>query len=481
MIAFHFGTEEAVGVYFYCLTAVFTVGLFLGMVNASVLIPESMRISESQGELHSQAFLNVFLLGYAFLGISIALLLQVYPVDLFLFLSRFDRTFLENHTGVVMITTLLLPLVMISAFLVEVLNSRQFFTVAMLANLTSGFCVLVFILLFQKSIGVQSIALGMLIGYLVQVGGALLLMRLLLHWSFRLSWKYHKLQVWKDLLFAQLGNLSTVFVNYLPFFLLSDFSPVLIAALSYGISLAAMPNALLTDQVSSVAAIKLNKLLLNDQKSDVDKIYKRTCHFLLFLLVPGCLFLSLNADQIVTLVYGRGAFNAESIRDATEFFRLLILLPPFIAVNSINSRLFMGARLVRQGVWYQLFINGLMAVSIVVAVQLLGPYGYPIGLLITYLLNLCSGYVLLKRYFPGVDYVVVASYFVKMLFVGGLLSSLVIAAAAAIPFGNETLILLSQFVAYGCCLFVLNHWLHLNDDFRETLQGFLERFKSKFA
>ena len=33
----------------------------------------------------------------------------------------------------------------------------------------------------------------------------------------------------------------------------------------------------------------------------------------------------------------------------------------------------MGARLVRQGVWYQLFINGLMAVSIVVAVQLLVP------------------------------------------------------------------------------------------------------------
>ena len=166
----------------------------------------------------------------------------------------------------------------------------------------------------------------MLIGYLVQVGGVLLLMRLLLHWSFRLSWKYHKLQVWKDLLFAQLGNLSTVFVNYLPFFLLSDFSPVLIAALSYGISLFAHAECFI--MITFLAAIKLNKLLLNDQKSDVDKNLEKNMPFSVVSIGAWLLFLSLNADQIVTLVYGRGAFNAESIRDATEFSPLLFCCLP---------------------------------------------------------------------------------------------------------------------------------------------------------
>lgn len=479
VIAYHFGTGEEVGVYFYCLSAVFTVGLFLGMVNASVLIPESMRIAERHGEMQSQAFLNVFLLGYAGLGLALLMVLQLYPVELLLLLSRFDRALLEAHAGIVMQTTMLLPLVMLSTFLVEVLNSRRFFTVGMLANLTSGLCVLVFIVLFREKLGVRGIAIGMLVGYLLQVVGALLMMRKLLDWRFRPGWQHHGRQVWKDLLFAQTGNLSTVFVNYLPFFLLSDFSPAMIAALSFGMALSAMPTTLLTDQISTVAGIKLNVLLSRDQHNEVNEAFQRACHFLLFLLVPACLFCALHAERLVSLIYGRGAFDSESVRTSADFFRLLVLIPPFIAVNSLVSRLFMGARMVRQGVWYQILINGLMAVSIFMAVYFAGPYGYPVGLLVTYVLNLFFGYALVKRYFPQVSYIGVVGYLAKVLVVCGLLLSLVTMVAQWIPATGATIVMLTNLVAYGGGLLALNHWLHLNDDLKFGLQELAARFSGK--
>ena len=479
IIAYHFGTTEAIGVYFYCLSAVFTVGLFLGMVNASVLVPESMRIAERNGEMQSQAFLNVFLLGYAGLGLAFMLVLQFYPVELLLLLSRFDRALLEVHADVVVQTTLLLPLVMLSAFLVEVLNSRRFFTAGMLANLTSGLCVLVFIVLFRETLGVRSIAMGMLVGYLLQVGGALAMMRRLLQWRFRLGWQHHRRQIWEDLMFAQIGNLSTVFVNYLPFFLISNFSPAMIAALSFGMALAAMPNTLLTDQVSSVVGIKLNVLLSTEQQDEVNGVFQRACNFLLFLLIPGCLFCALHAERLVSLVYGRGAFDVESVRASADFFRLLVLMPPFIAVNSLVSRLFMGARMVRQGVWYQIFINGLMASSIFVAVHLAGPYGYPAGLLVTYALNMFFGYALVKRYFPQVFYLGVVIYLGKVLVVCGILLWAVTMLVDWVPSASASLMLLTNFVAYGGGLLALNHWLHLNDDLKVTLQELVGRFSGK--
>lgn len=479
VIAYHFGTGEAVGVYFYCLSAVFTVGLFLGMVNASVLIPESMRIAEQYGEMQSQAFLNVFLLGYTGMGLALMMILQLYPVDLLLLLSRFNRALLEAHAGIVMHTTMLLPFVMLSTFLMEILNSRRFFTVGMLANLISGLCVLIFIGLFRETLGVRGIAIGMLVGYLLQVIGALLMMMKLLDWRFRPSWQHHGSQVWKDILFAQTGNICTVFVSYLPFFLLSNFSSVMIAALSFGMALSAMPTTLLTDQISTVVGIKLNTLLSRDQHDEVDQAFRRACHFLLFLLVPVSLFCALHAEILVSLIYGRGAFDAESVRTSADFFRLLVLIPPFIAVNTMVSRLFMGARMVRQGVWYQILINGLMAVSIFMAVHFAGPYGYPVGLLVTYVLNLFFGYVLVKYYFPEVSYLGVVGYFVKMLVVCGLLLFIVTMVARRIPATGVTVVLLTNLLAYGGGLLALNHWLHLNDDLKFGLHELAARFSGK--
>lgn len=479
VIAYHFGTGEAVGVYFYCVSAVFTVGLFLGMVNTSVLIPESMRIAEQYGEIQSQAFLNVFLLGYTGLGLVLMMVLQIYPVELLLFLSRFDRALLEAHAAIVMQTTMLLPLVMLSTFLMEILNSRRFFTVGMLANLMNGLCVLIFISLFRETLGVRCIAIGMLIGYLFQVIGALLLMKMFLDWRFRPGWQHHGRQVWNDILFAQSGNILTVFVNYLPFFLLSNFSPAMIAALSFGMALSAVPTTLLTDQISAVAGIKLNTLLSRDQYDEVNQAFQRTCRFLLMLLVPACLFCALHAESLVSLIYGRGAFDPESVRASADFFRLLVLIPPFIAVNSLVSRLFMGARILHKWVWYQIFINLFMAALIFMAVHFAGPHGYPPSVLATYVFNLFLGYTLMKHYFPQISYLGVVGYFAKILIICGLLLLFVTMAVRWIPVTGATVVMLINLLAFGGGLLALNHWLHLNEDLKFGLHELAVRFFGK--
>lgn len=480
VIAYHFGTGEAVGVYFFCLSTVFTVGLFLGMVNASVLIPESMMIAECHGETQSQAFLNVFLVGYAWLGLALMLALQYYPVELLLLLSRFDRELLEAHAGIVKQTTMLLPLVMLSAFLMEVLNSRRFFTVGILANLTNGLFVLAFILLFRESLGVGSIAIGMIIGYLFQVSGALVIMKRLLNWRFRLGCQHHRSQVWKDISFAQFGNICTAYVSYLPIFLLSHHSATLVAALTFGVGLSALPNTIISDQVSAVTGIKLNTLVSLERWGEANEVFIRSSHFMVFILVPICIFSSIYAEQLVSIIYGRGYFDLEAISNTSAFLRFLVCSVPLVAINSIVSKLFIAARKIREAVWYQIVLNVFMALAILLSVELAGPLTYPIGLLFVYGLNSIFCYYLIRFYFPAIQY----GHLAKKALTTILLDMVLVipiywAQTNYISYNGYFGIFLSGAV-YGIVIISLNHYFRLNEDFRELIIKFLVGCKSPF-
>src|SRR5256885_464037 len=65
IIAFFFGAQLKMDIYFYSYNTIVILSTFITSLNASVLIPESMRLRTRQGEEPAIQFLNFFLYLYS--------------------------------------------------------------------------------------------------------------------------------------------------------------------------------------------------------------------------------------------------------------------------------------------------------------------------------------------------------------------------------------------------------------------------------
>src|SRR6185436_17107981 len=92
VVAFYFGTQLKTDFFFFAYNLVVLFSGFLSSLNASVLIPEAMRIRIRRDEKTSMRFLNFFLVLYIILTVIIGVILLIYPQKIFLFISNFDSS-----------------------------------------------------------------------------------------------------------------------------------------------------------------------------------------------------------------------------------------------------------------------------------------------------------------------------------------------------------------------------------------------------
>lgn len=413
-LAAFFGTSAEMDVYLYVLFVVTLVTAFVSALNSAVLIPESMRLAAREGERAGMDFVNFFLYAYAALGVAAAAVFLAGPAAVFGTLSRFDRAALDAHLPLLYASLPLFPLILVSTYLVDVLASRKYFTVPMIASMATNACVLLFVLAFHRGLGALSALAGLAAAYAAQIAALLLMMRRSLGWRFGSTPYRPSRAVLVNSGFAQLGNLATALSSYVPMFLLSGLDRGTVSAMNYGRQAAEFPNNFITQQFSSVAGIKLNELFAHGRLEEADQVAVTSMKGLFFVLVPASLFGAAYAGELIGLLFGRGAFGPESVASAAGFFRLFALLLPFYAANSLVARLFLAAQKIKEAFWYQLGMNLLMAAAIAGGVARYGALGYPAALLACHAFGLGAAGLLLARYFPWVRYREAALYLFKV-------------------------------------------------------------------
>lgn len=424
---------------------------------------------------------NFFLYAYAALGLAVAAVFLVNPAAAFTALSRFDGEVLRAHAPLLYAALPLFPLILVSGFLVDVLASRKYFTVPMIASMAANACVLVFVLAFHRGLGAMSALLGLSVAYAAQTAALLALMRRGLAWEFGRTPYRPSHAVLSNSGLAQLGNLATALSSYVPMFMLSGLDRGTVSAMNYGRQAAEFPNNFVTQQFSSVAGIKLNEVFAKKQEEEVDRVAIASMKGLFFALVPAALFGAVYARQLIGLLFGRGAFGADSVSAAAAFFRLFALLLPFYAANSITARLFLAAQKIKQAFWYQLAMNLLMAAAIAAGVAAYGALGYPAALLACHVFALFAVGLLTVKYFPRVRYWDAALYLLKVAALdAAVLAPVWLAAERYGPRGDLPQVLLAA-GAYFALLLPLSVLLGVNKDFSSALKELKARAAGLFG
>jgi len=470
-LACYFGTSAEMDVYLYSLFTVTIVIGFISSLNSYVIIPESMRLREQEGAEKSVAFLNLFIYGYAAIGALLTLTVLLDPVKIFLAISRFDGARLAANSGILYLSLPLFFLMLISNYLVDILTSRKFFTIPMIVSMGTNLCALLFIICLHDQLGVSSAVAGLVFAYAAQTVFLAGLLKYSLGWDFSFSAVKPGRSVLRNIFFAQLGNLATSLSSYAPLFLLSGLAQGTVSSMNYGRQLSEFPHNLVTLQFSSVAGIKFNELFAKKRGDEVNRVFISSAKILMFALVPvSCLSFAFSTE-IITVLFMRGAFNAQSARISADFFRIFVLLLPFYAATTLVGRLFLASQKIRQSFLYQIGVNVLLVAGMVLCVHCFGALGYPASLLILHASNFYFCRCLMRVYFPEVRYGEVLRYFLKLAAVDSLLLYPIVLLAGAVPFPNLFLRLAAASGLYLALILWSASKFRIDRDIYELLQA----------
>ncbi len=404
IIAYFFGAQLKVDIYFYAYNTIVILAAFITSLNSSVLIPESMRLRTQEGGDQAMGFLNFFLYAYTFITLLLCLLFFINPVSVFHTVSDFPRGSLQQEARILYLSAPLIFLMPVINLMTDIMTSYKFFSIPMIAGIINGIFSIIFIVLFHGMLDVSSLLVGLLLSYTLNFILLFSLMKKKLHWNFSFRRLKIEKRIWKNIAFAQAGSITSSLSAYAPLYLLSGFGNGIITSLNFAQQISSLPTTLITNQFSAVAGIKFNESYAGKDFAKINSTFLSTADFLIFILFPVAGILFLFPSQIVSVLLEHGAFGKQGVAYTSIFLRYLGLLMPMLVINTLFARLFMASHKIMESFWYQICFNIVLITALFISIHRFGFAVYPITLVSVHVLNILCCYLLEKKYFGIIQY-----------------------------------------------------------------------------
>jgi putative peptidoglycan lipid II flippase len=404
LMANYFGAGESMDVYYYCLGAFALAGSFMLALDAGVLIPEAMRLQHQEQPAAAMHFLNYFLYLFAAATGVLTVLMCLQPAAWLTAVSRFPAAIAQKHLALVCLLIPAFGLQIIAQYLSDILMAHKFFTLPALYGMLCRLINILLVWWFHPALGILSLAWGLILGLVLQIGLSLFLLRRSLQWDFRAKSARADATVWRHVGFTEIAQAATVAALYLPLFMFSGMAAGAVAAMNYAKRMADLPTTFLTGQFSAVFAIQFNEQAARKQYEALGATLEKNGRLMMGLLVPLSFLLCVTGRDLVTLLFQRGAFDAAAAQTTGRMFSVFILGLPFLALSSMTARLFMATRDTGRGTFCQVGSALLMSVILFLSIRYRGVMGYPFGLLAYYILFFAVVIPVMARWYPYVPF-----------------------------------------------------------------------------
>ena len=392
-----FGAQEGTDILYYCIGLFMLASQMVQSVNVGVLVPETMRRRHQLGEEDAMAFINRFFAVFGGLIAVFVLWLLWNPVRSIALISRFPEEVLARNSSILFWLILSFPLQMMAQLLLDILVSYRYLTLPATLSCINRAINVLFVLLFHRSLGVASVAMGMALGFGLQVLLNLGLLVHVIHWRpFVWKTKVHN-STYKNIAWVELGTLSSALAGYLPLFLFSGFSAGAMTVLNYARRMSNMPVELLTAQVASVVAVKFNEQTARRDFAGIGRSFDRLMRMIVLFLTPLTFLLALAGRSIISIFFERGAFDTAAVVETAGLFSILVLTLPLVAIDNVVGRLFIARQEVALGTRCQIFNSALTGAMVFGFVTWLGPRGFAVGIFLTQ----CIYLMVLATIFPA--------------------------------------------------------------------------------
>ena len=475
IIARYFGSNIKTDIYFFVFGTMLLFSGFINNIDVAVLVPESMRLRQREGNGAAENFLNFFLFVYLAIGIAFTAGMYFFGTRVFGLISKFSEADIIQYRDYFWAGSLFFIFHLLTNYINTILTSLKYFSVPMLISSIKSAVAIVCIFLLKADHDVLSVFLGGLISYALNLVVLVYVLKRTAGWKFKIQPVAIKKRVWHNILYAELGQVATLASSLFPLYLLSGFGSGVISLMNYGKNIADIPNTLVTTQVSNVSGIKLNEEIARHDHAAMNDTFLKTSKLLVFILVPMSFYLFAFARPVVELFYQSRNFTPAAITESAIFLKLLALTLFITGINAMVTRIFIAVQAIRQAFVYQVVLNILLIAATWLCTKQYGAYGYAWGIIVVNLVNYFGMYFICKTLVPWVNYAALLTYCALIILINAGIAGGLFLLAGYFAAGNLA-ILVTAFLIYILILLLLNKIFNLNTELGQLIQHAGQRF-----
>ncbi len=358
-------------------------------------IPEFTRLLQKKGkpDAFSMAFSFFFFL--SIFGIIIFLLgLFFSPFIVNTIAPGFsDNTYAQSLT--IVLFKIMLPyfgLIMITALCMGILNSMGNFGIPAAAPIVFNLVIIVFVSILTLFFNVPIIALsvGVTVGGILQLTIQIpVLFRLGLFNKVKLK-LFHPsvLKIGRTMIPCMIGAAAYQINIMVASFFASQLSEGSVSYVYFADRLVQFPLALFAISTATVFLPELSKKVINGQMSDVSMLFSNGVQVVFFVTIPAMAGLLALNNEIVTLLFGYGQFDATAIIETAQVLSYLVLglwaftgvrlfVTLYFAIQEFKIPFLTGAMMIVLNIILcQIFISSLGLKGLVSAVSLSSMVGF---------------------------------------------------------------------------------------------------------
>ena len=379
IIGSQFGTSGELGAYlaaFRIPDILFQVvaGGALGSAFIPTFTSHLARHDEAGGWRLASAIINLlllFLTALALLGVVFALPLVKYVVA-----PGFDpakQALTAELMRYMLVSTVVFGL---SGVVMGILNAYQHFLLPALAPALYNLSIIVCALLFARSMGVRSLAMGVVAGAFLHLAIQLpQLLRLGTRYTPALDWRNPSVREVGRLMLPRTIGLGVVQLNFLVNTILaSHLDASTLAALNYAWLLMLLPQGIVAQSIATAAFPTFSHLIARGQMDEMRRALSATLRTVFYISIPASFGLYVLRVPVIQALFQRGAFDTgstEAVAAALQFYAMglfahagvEIVTRAFYAMHDTATPVLVGA--------------GTMAANIALSLLLIRPMGYP--------------------------------------------------------------------------------------------------------
>ncbi len=342
VVAHQFGAGDEVDAYLIAfLLPSFVVNVVAGSFNAA-LIPTYIQTRENNGQgAAQQLFSSVMLWSTALLVLASVFLALAIHYILPILASGFNADKLALAQSLFFV---LLPIITISGIVTiwsSVLNAGERFVMGALAPVMVPVVTLVFLFILKNRLGIYSLALGTVAGSILQ---CVLLAIALRRQNILLLPRWYGVT----------EDLKKVFRQYLPMiggaFMMSGTSvinqamatwlaPGSVSALNYGSKISTLMTGLATTALGTAALPYLAQHVAARDSVSLRHIYYTYTKLILWITIPVTLMFILFSNDLVRLLFERGAFDVSTSGIVSLVQQCYLLQLPFYVLGTLEVRM----------------------------------------------------------------------------------------------------------------------------------------------
>jgi putative peptidoglycan lipid II flippase len=426
IIAYRFGTGREYDVYLIAVSVPIALYSLFGYAFSNLFIPRySYAVADGRDRTGLGRLWRDLNLAMATAVAITGLIIVFAPWLLVLIAPGLKAEAMPEAVLIVRWSAIIVVLGVAEAFFRSVLNAEKRFFIPAAGPILANIVLIASILLFSDRLSTRAILYGLVLGYLAQTILVYIpFLRTGVTRFFQARLFHHDTRTFVNAAMIALAvETAAQLYAIIDRFFASSMPAGIVSALGYTYLLIMLPVAIFAYALTTALFPFLSDAFAAGDRDRSAHLLFRGLSVSLLLAVPTMLVIWIFSDQLVTLLFRRGAFNLQSVDYTSTLLQYFALSLPGQFLLWILSRAYYGARR-----YVPLVINVIvmMAAKIIFAALITAGYGY-VGLAISSGISYTIGAILLlagsRRYVAHIDGRGLALYFVKV----------VAAAAAAYP------------------------------------------------